>query len=234
MRSPTLPFPRIIPHSDGSGVIDQVGAGVSVARLGERVWTWNAAWGRADGTAADYVVLPEAQAVPLPAAVPLVAGAGLGIPALTAYHAVTMDGGVRGKRVLVAGGAGAVGHYAIQIARAGRSAGRRQYQLAGQSSAGECRGGADACFNYRDRDVTEAARRLTGGEGFGRIIEVDIAANITADLALLAAEGDVVAYGSGQAQVVVPFFPADRKISACVFSSSTTLMRPSAGLRWPA
>jgi len=111
-------FPRIIPHSDGAGIIDAVGNGVSPERLGERVWTWNAQWGRSDGTAAEYVVLPSAQAVALPPAVDLEAGACLGIPALTAYHAVTMDGGVAGKSVLVAGGAGGVGHYAVQIAKA--------------------------------------------------------------------------------------------------------------------
>src|SRR5512134_1354215 len=116
LRSATLPFPRIIPHSDGAGVIEAVGAGVPSSRIGERVWIWNAAWKRASGTAAQYVVLPDAQAVRLPDAVPFDAGACLGIPALTALHAVRVDGGVTGKTVLVTGGAGAVGHYAIQMA----------------------------------------------------------------------------------------------------------------------
>src|SRR5207342_3785299 len=116
-RSKTLPFARVVPHSDGSGVIDAVGDGVSKERIGQRVWIWNAAWNRADGTAAEWIVLPSAQAVVLPEGVQLDVGACLGIPALTACHAVAVDGGVAGKRVLVAGGAGAVGHYAVQMAR---------------------------------------------------------------------------------------------------------------------
>jgi NADPH2:quinone reductase len=208
VRSKVLPFPRIIPHSDGSGVIDQLGEGVSEQRLGQRVWLWNAAWGRPDGTAAEWVVLPAAQAVALPADITLAAGACLGIPALTAYHAVTMDGGVRDRRVLVAGGAGAVGHYAIQMAKAEGAV----QVVASISSAPKQQlaeaAGADATFNYRLADAIESARQLTHGEGFDRIIEVDAAANIGSDLALLHPEGDVVAYGSGAANVLMPFFPA--------------------------
>ena len=88
VRSRDLPFPRIVPHSDGAGVIDQAGDGVPPARIGERVWVWNAAWGRPNGTAAQFVVLPAQQAVPLPPDASFEAGACLGIPALTAYHAV--------------------------------------------------------------------------------------------------------------------------------------------------
>src|SRR5512141_1739735 len=105
-RSKTLEFPRIIPHSDGAGVIDRVGPNVSPTRIGDRVWVWNAAWMRPFGTAAQYVVVPSEQSVLLPEVVDLAAGACLGIPALTAYRAVTVDGGVAGKSVLVAGGAG--------------------------------------------------------------------------------------------------------------------------------
>ena len=111
-----MSFPLIVPHSDGSGVIEAVGDGVDPRRVGERVWVWNAAWGRAHGTASERVCLPQAQAVRLPESVTGEAGACLGIPALTALHAVLMDGGVAGKTVFVAGGAGAVGHYAVQMA----------------------------------------------------------------------------------------------------------------------
>lgn len=97
-RSKALPFAEIIPHSDGAGVIDAVGDGVPAARTGERVWLWNAAWGRAHGTAAEWIVLPAEQAVALPNGVPLEVGANLGIPALTALHALALDGGVRGQR----------------------------------------------------------------------------------------------------------------------------------------
>jgi NADPH:quinone reductase len=117
-----LPSLLVVPHSDGAGVVGAVGEGVPPTRVGERVWVWNAAWGRAFGTAAEYVVLPAEQAVPLPGGVPLEVGACLGIPALTAYHAVTTDGGVVGKRVLVAGGAGAAG--ATPVAEAGSCAPR--------------------------------------------------------------------------------------------------------------
>src|SRR5258706_11029438 len=105
VRSKTLPFARIVPHSDGAGVIDQVGEGVDRARLGERVWLWNAAWNRPNGTAAEYVVLPAPQAGRLPDGIDLAAGACLGVPALTAYHAGPGVGGVGGKSVLVRGGA---------------------------------------------------------------------------------------------------------------------------------
>ena len=117
LRNKTLPFPRIVPHSDGAGVIDRVGEGVPPSRIGEPVWVWNAAWGRPNGTAAQYVCLPTRQAVRLPDGVPPEAGACFGIPALTALHAVSGWGGVEGRSVLVAGGAGAVGHYAVQLAR---------------------------------------------------------------------------------------------------------------------
>src|SRR2546426_362785 len=88
LRTKILPFARIVPHSDGAGTVDQVGEGVDPALLGARVWLWNTAWGRPDGTAAQYVVLPAAQAVPLPAGVDMAAGACLGIPAMTACPAL--------------------------------------------------------------------------------------------------------------------------------------------------
>jgi len=97
LRTKTLPFPRIVPHSDGSGVIDQVGPNVPSTRIGERVWIWNAAWMRPFGTAAQYIVLPSEQVVLLPDKTDLAAGACLGIPALTAYRTVTVDGALRIK-----------------------------------------------------------------------------------------------------------------------------------------
>ncbi len=208
VRSKTLPFPRIVPHSDGAGVIDQVGAGVDPARLGERVWTWNAAWMRPFGTAAEFVVLPAAQAVPLPEGVDLAVGACLGIPALTALHAVLVDGGVEGKSVLVSGGAGAVGHYAIQFARIH---GARQI-LATVSSEEKAElaraAGADLAVNYKTEDWVAKCMEATGGAGLDRIIEVDAAANVKSDLAALRPEGRIVVYGSGAPEIPVPFGPA--------------------------
>jgi len=110
-----IAFPRVIPHSDGAGVIDMVGDGVPAARAGERVWTWNAQWKRAFGTCAEYVVLPAAMAVRLPDHVTFEEGACLGIPAMTAFHAIAVAGAWAGSTLLVSGGAGAVGNYAIQI-----------------------------------------------------------------------------------------------------------------------
>lgn len=207
-RTRSLPFPRIIPHSDGAGVIDQVGPGVSEQRIGERVWIWNAAWGRPDGTAAEYIVLPGAQAVTLPASVDLAVGACLGIPALTAYRAVTMEGGVANQTVLVPGGAGAVGHYAIQFARL-KGASQVIATVSGPEKASLARAaGADLVVNYRSDDVREAVKSATQGRGVDRIIEVDLDANLSLNLDLLRTDGIVVVYGSGAPETAVPFGPA--------------------------
>jgi len=205
VRSRELPFPRIVPHSDGAGVIDQVGAGVSRHQIGQRVWVWNAAWGRAFGTAAQYVVLPEAQAVPLPDNIGFAEGACLGIPALTAYHAVHSNGGVAGKSVLVAGGAGAVGHYAVQFAKL---AGARLI-VATVSTAAKAAlaraAGADRTLDYRSEDVGQRCVQLTEGNGIDRIIELDLATNLTADLAAVRQDGEITVYGSSAPEISVPF-----------------------------
>lgn len=208
VRSRELPFPTIVPHSDGAGVIDQVGADVLPQRRGERVWVWNAAWARPFGTAAQYVVLPAAQAVPLPANTGFDAGACLGIPALTAYHAVSCNGGVAGKTVLVAGGAGAVGHYAVQFAKLG-GARRVVATVSSEAKAALARSaGADVTLDYRTEDVAQRCVELTGGVGVDRIVELDLAANLKADLAAIRKDGEITVYGSGGPEIPVPFFPA--------------------------
>jgi NADPH2:quinone reductase len=208
LRAKELPFPRIVPHSDGAGAIDRVGEGVPTARIGERVWVWNAAWKRAFGTAAQYVVLPAGQAVTLPPGVPFDAGACLGIPALTALHAVRMDGGVGGRSVLVTGGAGAVGHYAVQMAKL--SGARRV--IATVSSEAKAmlalQAGADQVLDYRQEDVAARVLAATGGQGVDRVIEVDLAANVNTSLTSVRPEGDIVVYGSGKPEIAVPFFPS--------------------------
>jgi NADPH2:quinone reductase len=207
LRGATLPFPRIVPHSDGMGVVDAVGEGVARARIGERVWTWNAGWQRPFGTAAQYVVLPQEQAVPLPNAVADEAGACLGIPALTALHAMLVDGGVAGRSVLVAGGAGAVGHYAVQCARL---LGARLVlaTVGSEAKAALARqAGADVAIDYRRDDVAARVREATHGEGVERIVEVDAAANAALDAALARSGGLCVVYGSGAPTVTLPFFP---------------------------
>lgn len=211
LRTKTLPFPRIVPHSDGAGVIDKVGEGVAPARVGERVWIWNAAWGRAFGTAAEYVVLPAEQAVRLPDRVDLAAGACLGIPALTAWYALAIDGGIAGKSVLIAGGAGAVGHYAIQLAKL-MGAARVFSTVSGIEKAElAVAAGADEVINYRRENVPARISDTTQGAGIDRIVEVDMAANAALDLELLRQGGDIIVYGSGSSDVALSFSAGIRK-----------------------
>ncbi|MEO0361752.1 MAG: NADPH:quinone reductase [Pseudomonadota bacterium] len=187
-----MEFPRITPHSDGAGVIEAAGEGVDAARVGERVWLWNGQWRRAFGTAAELIALPSEQAVRLPEGTSFEEGAVLSIPAMTAWHAVHADGSVEGKTVLVTGGAGAVGRYAVQIAKAG---GARV--IATVSSAEKAAHSlAEEWVNYRETDVAEAVMELTGGEGVDRIVEVDFGANQAASLACLKEGGVVAAYAS--------------------------------------
>jgi NADPH2:quinone reductase len=211
LRSKTLPFPRIVPHSDGMGVIDAIGPGVASDRIGQRVWTWNAAWGRPFGTAAQHVVLPQRQAVALPELVPDEAGACFGIPALTALHAVLTGGGVAGRAVLVHGGAGAVGHYAIQFARL---LGARQV-LSTVSNAAKARlasdAGADVVIDYKREDVAARVREATGGAGVDRVVELDIAANAALDIEVLRSGGDCIVYGSAAPEFSLPFVPSIAK-----------------------
>ena len=198
-----IAFPRVIPHSDGAGTIDAVGDGVDKARIGERVWIWNGAWKRPFGTAAEYIALPARQAVALPAASSFGDGACLGIPALTAYHAVTLDGPVSGQTILVHAGAGAVGHYAVQMAKAGGAT-----VIATVSSAEKAAlagaGGAAHTINYRSEDVGARVKEITGGKGVDRIIDMDITANARLIPAVLRSRGTVVIYGIGGPEATIP------------------------------
>ena len=143
-----IAFDKVIPHSDGAGIIEAVGEGVDLTRVGERVWIWNGAWKRPFGTCAEYICVPSEQAAPLPINVSFEAGACLGIPASTAYFGVYSDGSVEGKTVLVTGGAGAVGHYAIQFAKLGGA--KVITTVSGPEKAAHAQSaGADAVINYR-------------------------------------------------------------------------------------
>ena len=202
-----IPFARVIPHSDGAGEIDIVGAGVDAARLGSRVWLWNAAWKRANGTCAEYVCVPSEQAVPLPPNTSFEAGACLGIPASTACHAVFADGDVSGQTVLVTGGAGAVGHYAIQLARWGGAhvvatvSGDEKAQIATAA-------GAHAVVNYRSAYTATAILDATGGQRIDRIVEVEFGGNLATSAAVLAPGGVIAAYGSmADPTPQLPFYP---------------------------
>jgi NADPH2:quinone reductase len=196
-----MAFPRVVPHSDGAGEIDMVGAGVASSRKGQRVWIWNAQWKRPMGTAAEYIVLPEAQAVPLPAPVSFEAGACLGIPALTAWRAIELAEAASGKTLLVSGGAGAVAHYAIQMAKA-----RGATVITTVSSAAKAKmardAGADHTIDYKTENVGERVAAITGkpvaaGGGVDAIVELDLTANAALIPAVLRARGKVVIYGTG-------------------------------------
>lgn len=201
-------FPRIVPHSDGAGRIEAVGEGVDRARIGERVWIWNGQWKRPFGTAAEYIALPSAQAVRLPENTGFDAGACLGIPALTALHAVLTDGSITGQRVLVTGGAGSVGHYAIQFARL-LGAAQILTTVSGEEKAAHAlAAGADATINYRQEDVPERIVALTGGHGVDRVVEVDISGNARLLPSILAPGGICVAYGANEAAATLEFGPA--------------------------
>jgi NADPH:quinone reductase len=202
-----MAFPRVVPHSDGAGVIEAVGEGVDRGCIGERVWLWNGQWKRAFGTAAEYIALPSVQAVRLPDGVGFEAGACLGIPALTALHGLLTDGGCAGQHVLVTGGAGSVGHYAVQMARL-LGAAQIIATVSGPAKAAHAmEAGADATVNYREEDVPERIMALTGGAGVDRVVEVDLAGNGKL-LHQFCAHGAIVAgYGSNTQEAIFPFSP---------------------------
>jgi len=202
-RTRKIAFPRVIPHSDGAGSIDKVGAGVAPARVGERVWVWNGQWKRAFGTAAEYIVLPAALAVPLPAHIGFAEGACLGIPAMTAYHAVSAAEVDSAATVLIAGGAGGVGHYAIQFAKA-----RGAVVIATVSSEEKAKlardAGADHVIDYKRADVGADVMDLTDMGGVDAVIEMDLAANAKLYPGILHARSQVVVYGTGAPEAAVP------------------------------
>lgn len=198
-----IAFPQVIPHSDGAGTIDAVGEGVSQTRIGERVWIWNGAWKRPFGTAAEYIALPGRQAVTLPSEASFGDGACLGIPALTAWHAVTLDGPVTGQTLLVHAGAGAVGHYVVQMAKAGEATVIATVSSPEKAALAKA-GGAAHTINYRTEDVGARVKEITGGKGTDRIIDMDITANAKLIPAVLCPRGTVVIYGIGGAETTIP------------------------------
>lgn len=194
-RNNRLTFPRVIPHSDGAGVIEAVGTNVSPARVGERVWLWNAQFGRPFGTAAEYIALPSVQAVHLPDNADFEAGACLGIPALTAHYALFADGAIRGQTVLITGGAGAVGHATIQLAKwAGATVITTVSSPEKEAVAREA--GADYVLNYKNEDVEVRIGEITGSKGVDRIVDVAFGQNVTLDIAVIKPGGVIATYGS--------------------------------------
>ena len=199
-----MPFPRVIPHSDGAGVVDAVGVGVDPVRVGERVWVFGAQSYRPFGTAAELTVVPDAQAVRLPANVSDELGACLGIPGITAHRCVFGDGPVTGKVVLVHGVLGGVGAMAAQLAR-----------WNGASVVGTVRRAEDiravaptTCdwvVALDDRDPVSAIRAVAGG--VHRVVEVSLSDNVDLDAAVVADGAVIAAYASRADRPSVPFWP---------------------------
>lgn len=198
-------WPRIIPDSDGAGVIDQAGAGVAPRRVGERVWVFNGQWDRPLGTSAQYIALPASLAVPLPAAVSFEQGACLGIPVMTAHRCLFADGPVAGKTVLVTGGAGVVAHYAIQLAKwAGATV---VTTVSSEAKAAHARAaGADVVINYRSEDVVARIRTTVGG--VDRVVDIDFGKNLPVTVQVLNPFAAITCYAS--MSVREPPFPYDK------------------------
>jgi NADPH:quinone reductase len=200
-----MEFARVIPNSDGAGIIDQVGDGVTWLKLGQRVWLFNGQRnGRAFGTAAEYIALAEHLVTPLPDSLSFAQGATLGIPAMTAWCCLFCDGPIAGKTVLVTGGAGAVGHYAVQLAKWG---GARV--IATVSSAAKAEqvqlAGADLVVNYKADDVIAKALAFTEQRGVDRVVDVDFGGNIATTLKLMAMNSTIAVYATnGNRNPVVP------------------------------
>jgi NADPH:quinone reductase len=198
-----IAWPRVVPQSDGAGVIDQVGDGIAKSRLGERVWIWNGQWKRAFGTAAEYIALPAAQAVKLPDNVSFEGGACLGIPAMTAVHAVALAKADRDTTLLVSGGAGSVSQYVIQFAKA--QGARVIATVSSAEKAAVAReAGADHTVDYKRENIGERVMEMTGRRGVDAMIEMDFAANAKLIPSVLRPKGSVIIYGTGAAEASVP------------------------------
>ncbi|TKA04644.1 NADPH:quinone reductase [Actinacidiphila oryziradicis] len=201
----SMPYPRVIPHSDAAGVVDAVGSGVDTSRVGQRVWVYGAQSYRPSGTAAQFTLLPDQQAVPLPDHLGDELGASLGIPGITAHRAVFGDGPVDGRFVLVHGVLGGVGSLASQLARWG-----------GATVIGTVRRTADldgvdpAVVPHTvalDTEDPAAAIRAHAPDGVHRVVEVSLSANADLDNAVTALGAVVAAYGTSAKRTELPFWP---------------------------
>jgi NADPH:quinone reductase len=193
---PAMEYPRVITCSDGAGVVDRVGPMVAQSWVGKRVWLYNGQRnGRWMGTAAEYIALNADLVTELPDHVTFAEGATLGVPCMTAHYCVFVGGPVQGRTVLVTGGAGAVGHYAVQLAHwAGATV---IATVSSDAKAERARqGGAAHVINYRQEDVVARVRELTGGTGVHHVVDVDFGGNLAATLGSVRANGSVAVYAS--------------------------------------
>jgi NADPH2:quinone reductase len=225
-----MEFPRVIPNSDGAGIVDQIGDGVTRFKPGQRVWLFNGQRnGRAFGTAAEYITLAEHLVTPLPDDVSFAAGATLGIPGMTAWCCLFCDGAITGQTVLVTGGAGAVGHYAVQLARWGGA--RVIATVSSQAKAEQARlAGADLTIDYKTEDVVAKVMAFTSGNGVNRVIDVDFGGNIATTLKLMAVNSTIAVYATnGNRNPVVPMRLMMEKCvalrSLVLFALPPTLLR---------
>lgn len=200
-----------IPDQDGAGVIDAVGEGVDPGRVGEQVWVWFATHGRRWGTAAQWTVVPQEQAVRLPGRAAMELGAMLGVPAMTAHRCLFADGPIEGKTVLVAGGAGAVGHFAIELAK---RAGARVVTTVSSKEKAElaAQAGADHVVNYTEPDAVDQVRSFA--PQVDRVIEVALGANLQLDLAVSRPDTVIVTYAADGPDPVLP-------VRACMTANVT-------------
>jgi NADPH:quinone reductase len=197
-RARPLTSPWVVPHSDGAGIIEAVGEGVSEKRIGERVWIWNAQWQRPHGTASEAIVLPESQAVKLPDNTDFAAGACMGIPGLTAVQAVHLAGNeqLRGKKVLVTGASSAVGHYVTQLVTlyGGQVIGTVGSEV--KAVHAKAAGAVETIF-YKSEPVLERLKAFSGGQGVDVIIDMDFAtASQWVTGGGLKPHGQLIGYGS--------------------------------------
>ena len=200
-----IAFPRVIPHSDGAGVIDDVGDGIAKSRIGERVWVCNGQWKRAFGTAAECIVVPAAQAVTLPDNASFEAGACLGIPAMTAIHAVILANATKDTTLLVSGGAGAVSQYVIQFAKA-KGANVITTASSPEKAKVAREAGADHTIDYKRENVGDRVMAITRNRGVDAAIEMDLTANAKLIPSVLRPKGSVIVYGTGPEAVLPAAF----------------------------
>jgi NADPH:quinone reductase len=222
-----LEFARVVPNSDGAGIVDQVGGGVTRLKTGQRVWLFNGQRnGRAFGTAAEYIALAEQLVTPLPDRLSFAQGATLGIPAMTAWCSLFGDGSVSGKTVLVTGGAGAVGHYAVQLAKWGGA--RVIATVSSDAKAEQARlAGADLVINYRSDDVVAKVLAFTDGRGVDRVVDVDFGGNLATTLKLMAMNSTIAVYATNGNRT--PVVPVRELMEKCI--ALRTLVLPA--LPWP-
>ena len=196
----------VIPNSDGAGIVEAVGDGVDQSRVGQRVWVYQAQYARRFGTAAEYVAIDASRAPTLADSTTFDIGACLGIPAMTAHRAVFADGDVAGQTILVTGGAGRVGHYAIQWAQQAGAMGIARASNADGALSSE-KAGASHVVNHRDDDVVGQIMAASNGQAIDRVVDVEFGSNLATSVEVLKIGGVIATYSSTQVpEPKLPFF----------------------------